>query len=71
MTTEFGIFNEEGCCEGGMFSREEAEARIKAMGEEAEGCHVAECCHEHPEQEREHCEECMAEEQEEAEEEAP
>ena len=65
MTTEFGIFNEEGCIEGGMFSRPEAEARIAAMGEEAEGCHVAECCIEHPEEEREHCRECMAEETEE------
>jgi hypothetical protein len=67
MTTEFGIFSEEGCCENGMFSHEEAEARIKAMGEEAEGCFIAECCEEHREEEREHCRECMAEETEEEE----
>lgn len=61
---EFGIFNEEGCIEGGMFSRREAEARLVAMGEEAEGCHVAECCGEHPEREREFCEKCGVEESE-------
>lgn len=65
MTTEFGIFNDEGCIEGGMFSRAEAEARLVEMGDEGEGCHVAECCIEHPESEREHCEECNAEEAEE------
>jgi hypothetical protein len=60
---EFGIFNDEGCTENGMFSVQEAEARLVELGEEADGCHVAECCGEHPEEEREHCEICMGEEE--------
>jgi len=67
---EFGIFNDEGKIEGGMFSRAEAEARLVAMGEEAEGCHVGECCHDHAEHEREGCEECPADDAEDTEEES-
>ena len=61
--TEFGIFNEEGAIANGFFSEEEAEAFMAGMGEEAEGCSVHECCHEHPEQGAEWCEECEAEEE--------
>ena len=57
MSTEFGIFTEEGCIENGFYSREEAEAAIKERYPEEE-CHVAECCIEHREEEHEHCEFC-------------
>ena len=70
MTTEYGIFTDEGCIEANFFSRAEAEAAIKIRYPEEE-CHVAEVCIEHPEEEREHCSRCMDDnEDEETEEEA-
>jgi len=57
---EFGIFNDEGKIEGGMFSRAEAEARMAEGYTSEDEVHIGECCHDHPEHEREGCEECPA-----------
>lgn len=58
--TEFGIFSDEGLLEGQFWSREVAEETLRTTYPE-DDAHVAECCREHPEQERETCEECNAE----------
>jgi len=59
---EFGIFNDEGKIEGDFYSMVEAQARIDADPETYEGCHAAECCHDHPEYEKDDCEDCGEEE---------
>jgi hypothetical protein len=61
----FGIFNDEGLVEGDFYSQEEAQTAIKERYSEEDDLHVAECCHDHPEQERESCEECNSEDKEE------
>jgi hypothetical protein len=68
--SEFGIFNDEGKVEGDFCSMAEAQAPIDADPETYEGCYAAECCHDHPEYEKDNCEDCnaaaAAEEEEEA-----
>ena len=60
--SEYGIFSDEGCLEMQFYSRNEAEiASLKYVEEGEDGVHVSEICPDHPEQEREHCEECNAE----------
>lgn len=60
---EFGIFNDEGLLEDGFFSEEEARnaLHIETGGryDEDEHAHVAEICHDHPENERDNCEDCV------------
>jgi uncharacterized protein (UPF0128 family) len=58
---EFGIFNDEGCCERGFTSKEEAERAIAERYEPGDELHAAEVCHDHPENERFTCEICNAE----------
>jgi hypothetical protein len=57
----FGIFNDEGCIEDGFVSHEAAETR-RANAYANDDAHVAEICHEHPEQEKDSCEECNSDE---------
>lgn len=73
MSTEYVIFNNEGCVEGGFFSPEEAqEAIARRYSDEGEDdgeddgdrLKVKEICHDHSEQARETCEECAAEDEE-------
>lgn len=65
MSTEYGIFTDEGKIEGDFYSAEEAERVLCARyGEETDG-HVGACCHDHPEQEAANCELCNAEEEDE------
>lgn len=69
MSTEWGIFTDEGKAEGDFYDRDAAQTRLDAMMADPEDCadcesehtHVGECCEEHPENERETCEECNAE----------
>lgn len=63
MSTEFGLFNDEGCVANQFYSRHEAEAFMLTEYEEDDELHVAEICPEHEEQERDTCEECNAEEE--------
>jgi len=63
MSDEFGIFNDEGCVEGGFYSRDEAEAARTVRYAEDDDCHVSRCCPEHPEEEAETCENCMGDEE--------
>jgi hypothetical protein len=70
MSTEFGIFTDEGKVEGDFYDRAAAQARLDAMMAEDPDpslwthTHVGECCEEHPDNEREGCEDCNEEEQE-------
>lgn len=57
MSTEFGIFNDEGCIEGEFYSREDAD-RAMADRYAEDDAHVAEVCPDHRDQERDHCEHC-------------
>ncbi len=67
MSTEFGIFTDEGLLEGDCYSAEEAEAvRVKRYAEE--DAHVAPICEYHPGQESTTCEGCLIEEEEDQEE---
>jgi len=65
MATEFGIFSDEGKIVGGFFNREEAEAFEHANYSAEDETHVAECCHDHAENEAESCEDCNSNEDEE------
>jgi len=57
---EYGIFSDEGQVERGMFSLAEAQGRL-AIYPADDGCWIAECCHDHPENEEGNCEECADE----------
>lgn len=61
MSTEYGIFSDEGLLEGGFITVEAAQ-KVATTTYAEDGVHVAEVCPEHEEQEREHCEECSADE---------
>lgn len=61
MSTEFGIFGDEGCCEREFYSRSEADAALAANYSSDDDLHVSECCSEHPDNERDGCEDCAAE----------
>ncbi len=65
--TEFGIFSDEGKVVGDFYSKEEAEAFSAKNFTADDEVVVAACCHDHPENKAEHCEECDAEEAEEIE----
>jgi hypothetical protein len=60
MSRQFGIFNDEGKVEGDFYSFESAAAAVSERYTDEDEVHVAECCHDHPEHEREACEECNA-----------
>ena len=70
MSTEFGIFNDEGCIEADFFSREGAEQAMADRYSE-DDAHVAEVCPDHRDQERDHCEHCQAEASQEEDDEDP
>jgi hypothetical protein len=65
VSVEFGIFTDEGIIEGGFYDRAKAEIVMERDYSE-EDAHVAECCHDHPENEREYCEECEADDEDES-----
>lgn len=67
MSTEYGIFGNEGCFEGGFYSQEEAQVAIAERYAEEENIHVAELCPDHDENKRDTCEDCNSEDSEEAE----
>ena len=54
---EYGIFNDEGQVERGMFSLAEAQGRL-AIYPADDGCWTAKCCNDHPENEQSNCEDC-------------
>jgi hypothetical protein len=62
---EYGIFNDEGCVEGGFASEAEAKAAIEDRYSDEDDLHVAEACHNHPEHEKESCEDCEADDEDE------
>jgi len=62
MSTEYGIFNEDGCIEDGFFSQGEAEERAVSWRTFGEACTVHQLCPDHPEQPDNACEECGGEE---------
>ena len=64
----FGIFNDEGCVESDFHTCEAAEKAISERYSVDDDVHVAECCHDHPDEERETCEECLDEDEDEEEE---
>lgn len=62
MSTEFGLFNDEGCVEAGFYSAEEARQAMETRYTGDDELEVEEICPDHPEQPRCGCEECDAEE---------
>jgi hypothetical protein len=59
---EFGVFNDEGCVESGLWSfalAEQARDAHRAAGDSE--AYAAEMCPEHEEEPRESCEECNTE----------
>lgn len=61
MTTEYGIFSDEGFLEGDFYTKEAAE-KCAADRYSEDDVHVAECCEQHREEEKEGCEKCEEEE---------
>ncbi len=62
MTTEYGLFSDEGLVEDGFYSPEEARKAITERYNEDDGLEIEEICPEHAEHPRNGCEECDAEE---------
>ena len=59
----YGVFNDEGMIDGPFYSIDSAQREWEAYVELDEECRVRELCAEHPEQPRDACEECNAEEE--------
>jgi hypothetical protein len=57
----WGIFNSEGCIENGFVSANEAKSALSMRYDTEDELHIAECCHDHPEEEREYCQLCNEE----------
>ena len=64
-TLEYGIFSDEGQIERGMHSLAEARERLSDGYSADDDCWVAACCHDHPDFEDGHCEECDSEDEDE------
>lgn len=64
VSTEFGIFNDEGCLERDLWSRESADEAMKSPDyEEEQDLRVEEMCHNRQhEQPKDGCEDCETEE---------
>ncbi len=60
----YGIFNDEGLLEGDFASLKEAQDVAEEYDDE-DDVHVAECCPDHPKEERATCEACDEEEEDE------
>lgn len=58
MGAGWGIFNDEGMIEDGFRSEAEAMVAIETYDPD-DDVHVAEICHDHPDQERHNCEHCI------------
>jgi hypothetical protein len=58
MSTEYGIFNDEGCLEQGIYDEGEAYITKDDSYQDEPGVYVAEVCPEHDLQPREFCEDC-------------
>ena len=70
MTSEYGIFNDEGMIDGPFYSKGEAEkVMAELVAQDEPNLTVSEICPDHAEQDRYSCEECEAEELEETEDE--
>jgi hypothetical protein len=54
---EYGLFNDEGCVEAGIWSMSEAQQRL-ADYNPGDDLHISIICPEHSEQEKDTCEEC-------------
>lgn len=59
---EYGLFSDEGLVEDGFYDVEVAKAAL-ATYDPDDDLHVAEICPEHHEHERDYCEECNADEE--------
>jgi hypothetical protein len=59
--TEYGIFNDEGCIENGMYSLDEAKSVAAERYSDEPDTVIREMCPEHNEQPRDSCEDCYAE----------
>lgn len=66
MSVEFAIANDEGIVEANFASREEAEAAIRDRYSVDDELTIVEVCEEHPDEERGHCEQCDARDEEES-----
>lgn len=62
MGAEWGIFNDEGCVESGFRSKHEADEAVATRYDEDDDVTVMEMCHDHEDQPREGCDECAADE---------
>ena len=62
MSTEWGLFSDEGLIEGDYYSKEDAEIAATYYDPD-DNIEVLEVCSEHPDQPRIYCEECDAEEE--------
>lgn len=58
MSTEWGLFNDEGCLEAGFWSKAEAVAAIGEHYSAEDELTAREVCPDHEEQARDSCEEC-------------
>lgn len=58
---EWGIFNDEGCIENGFGDEDEAKIAVLDRYCADDGVHIAEICHDHPDQEHATCEHCNRE----------
>lgn len=64
MSTEYGIFGDEGLLEGDFYSTAEAERAIEERYADEDGAYAAMICRDHPEHEAMACELCNADEEE-------
>jgi hypothetical protein len=62
MSTEFGLFNDEGLVENGFYSPEAAREALDTRYSGDDELEIEEICPDHPEQPRCGCEECDSEE---------
>lgn len=61
MSTQYGIFNDEGCIEANLWSKDQAEAALDLWveeGEDREDLSIEALCPDHEEQPKDGCEEC-------------
>ena len=57
MSTEYGLFSDEGCVESGFFTKADATLALHSYSDE-DGLKVLEICPDHEGQSKDFCEEC-------------
>lgn len=62
MTAEWGLFNDEGCVERGLWSEQEADRRRGFAYNAEDDLRIEELCPDHDEQPLNGCEDCGSEE---------